>query len=474
MIDPLSDENDIEGDLMAAMNAALQDGSDSNMGLLDGDGEDDDDDDDDDDMLSVDVVGEAMNLLMTSASNSEAGDGEIEDLDGLDQEREEEISFEDFMAGKATIDDGEDDGDGEKIETSEIPTENSNGEEPAPSRDSPDSPDDSSPTVGNDAGSGGNGNGNGNGAHEPVSSVPLQQFENALALIQDLENRVLILETDRQCLVEENAFLKEETLAQATMLTTLEAKLAEFPKLLQQTVDEEAKLAAAKAQAETKFSFWKKDMDRQEKELEEEKRKRSRNHAATTDSLQQSDFLKDIVERKEQEEKTPGGVAAVAGGLLSKVTGPLQNSQSKAQNGAATSDPADGNNNHDHNNNSKNNNNNNSNNTPQSPKRKGPFGFLRGWGGGKDKNNKNKDKDKDNTNQDGEGDAPDETTGEGSGHIRGSDDIRGSERDLATSNSHDSNGGAGGPLDGEDDANEMMTIVHDKHNPDDKMLGLLT
>jgi hypothetical protein len=137
-----------------------------------------------------------------------------------------------------------------------------------------------------------------------IDVVPLKQFENALALIQDLENRIQVLETDRQCLVEENDTLREETLKQAGMMAQMEDKLALFPKLLEETVTQEAQVAAAQAEAKTKISFWKKDMQRQEKELKEEKLKQNRkgSYGATTQSLKQSDFLKDVVERKEQEE----------------------------------------------------------------------------------------------------------------------------------------------------------------------------
>ncbi|OEU23151.1 hypothetical protein FRACYDRAFT_233320 [Fragilariopsis cylindrus CCMP1102] len=138
-----------------------------------------------------------------------------------------------------------------------------------------------------------------------IDVVPLKQFENALALIQDLENRIHVLETDQQCVLEENETLREETLKQAYMMAQLEDKLALFPKLLEETVTQEAQVAAAQAEAKTKICFWRKDMQRQEKELQDEKLKQNRkgSYSATTQSLKQSDFLKDVVERKEQEEQ---------------------------------------------------------------------------------------------------------------------------------------------------------------------------
>lgn len=143
-----------------------------------------------------------------------------------------------------------------------------------------------------------------------IRSVPLKQFENALALIQDLENRIQVLETDQHCLIEENTTLKEETLKQAEVLVQLEEKLKKFPKLLEETVAEEAQVAATKAETKTRISFWKKDMQRQEKEHAEEKLKKQRQGSSghnaaythTTESLKQSDFLQDVVERKETEE----------------------------------------------------------------------------------------------------------------------------------------------------------------------------
>merc|ERR1712238_567345 len=111
---------------------------------------------------------------------------------------------------------------------------------------------------------------------------------------------------DQQCYLEENNTLREETLKQASIMIQLEEKLASFPKLLEETVTQESQVAAVQAEEKTKIRFWKKDMQRQEKELEEEKLKQHRKGScsATTKSLKQSDFLKDIVERKEQEESS--------------------------------------------------------------------------------------------------------------------------------------------------------------------------
>eukprot|EP00536_Pseudo-nitzschia_multiseries_P013845 jgi/Psemu1/36658/gm1.36658_g len=538
--------NDIDIDLMAAMNAALDDESEGGLGLVYGS------EADTESLLSIDVMGEAMNLLSSSDTASATGSGSVEeeeeeatmttttatagDLDGKEisidtacdtggagdapQDGEEQIDFDDFMAGKATIDDGEDDDDDDDGEG------NKRGEvDPKAPDESADAENDSGPTTAN---------GTAASSYSPATtasitddddddekeppreqperqpettasvsvSVPLQQFENALALIQDLEHRVLVLETDRQRLVEDNTVLREETLRQATEISTLQAKLAEFPKLLEETVDEEAKLAAAKAEAETKFSFWKKDMDRQEKESEEEKRKRNRKNAATTDSLKQEDFLKGIVELKEQEEQSAAassgglGVVVGVGELLSKVGGSASAQQPHSQ------PPADGPHSElaDANDNDNNNDDNNETNNNNQQPRRGRFSFLRGWGGRN--NNKDKEKDENNNkehkdndqnneeNEDGE-DTSDETDGVGVGapESSGPADISaiattkssggGDEGELLRiSRSHDSSGSAGdGPLDtgGEDYGSNDLTnvVVYDPQNPDEKMLGLL-
>mmetsp|Transcript_11223 Transcript_11223/g.23787 ORF Transcript_11223/g.23787 Transcript_11223/m.23787 type:complete len:502 (+) Transcript_11223:61-1566(+) len=326
------DTDGVESDLMAAMDAALNEdnylppdmefaGSEHSS------------------LKSVDVMGEAMNLLLAGGEiDIDIDDGDVDD-DG-----EEEIDFDGYLGAGGTAEisknkntaasiEGNDDAKDGSNETSfggSSPTSvmhaGNNVDDPEPSL--PSTP----PTVETDETAGASkddetkmeeavtdGETNDNSDTEAALSspakskpvpkqpqvVPLQQFQNALALIQDLENRIQVLETDQMCLQEENNTLREETNNQATVLADLEAKLARFPKLLEQTVQEEAKVAAAKAEAETKFSFWKKDIARQEQEFKEEKMKKNRKgkHSATTESLKQSDFLKDAVERKEQEKE---------------------------------------------------------------------------------------------------------------------------------------------------------------------------
>jgi len=152
--------------------------------------------------------------------------------------------------------------------------------------------------------------------------VPMKQFENALALIQDLETRIQVLETDQQCLLEENEQLRETTNKQATVLADMESKLERFPKLLEQTVQEEAVLAAKKAETEIKNSFWRRDLARQEQQHEEEKKKKNRvgQHGATTDSLKQADFLKEVVERKDKDDQNT--TAASGTGVAAAPRGP--------------------------------------------------------------------------------------------------------------------------------------------------------
>ena len=267
-------EDALDADLLDAMNAALlEDSASENLGSVSGH----------DSLLSVDVMDEAMLVLM--------GDGEIRDSKSGEDTEEEEIDFADFLAPAPKKDTS-------KNKNKLSNSSNSSGDEESDNsptsvieegtiskRDNPKSPQLAKSSL----------------RLEQPQVVPLQQFENALALIQDLENRVHVLETDRQCLLEENEQLRETTNQQATSIADMEHKLERFPKLMEQTVQEEAKMAAEQAQAKTKESFWKKDMARQEQEHLEEMRKKNRvgEMAKTTDSLKQSDFLEDVVERKE-------------------------------------------------------------------------------------------------------------------------------------------------------------------------------
>lgn len=267
---------------MDAMNAALEDSEHETSGHSS--------------LRSVDVMDEAMNLLLSAEAEIVSGMEDIQvgdEKDFADDDDVEEIDFADFLAPAST--------DPPKTESNKT-----SGDEES----------DNSPTSVLEAGE--KTDSNNKDDIKPSSSdddefllelpnqpqvVPLKQFENALALIQDLENRIQVLETDQQCLLEENEQLRETTNQQATAMADMEAKLERFPKLLEQTVQEEAQLAAKQAEAETKVSFWRKDMARQEQEERDKQlaKKRVGKHGATTESLKQADFLKDVVDRKEQE-----------------------------------------------------------------------------------------------------------------------------------------------------------------------------
>lgn len=248
---------------MDAMNEALlEDSASENQGSVSGHS-----------MLSVDVMDEAMLLLL--------GDGEVSEKNDDD---EEEINFEEFLTTSESK---------AKKEESKASDEES----------------DNSPTSVID----GENSTTNTKRDEIIDSlkleepqvVPLKQFENALALIQDLENRIAVLETDQQCLLEENEQLRETTNKQAATIADMEDKLQRFPKLMEQTIQEEAKLAAAQAANETKMRFWQRDLARQEQEEREEKLKKNRAGNVTTDSLKQADFLAKVVERHEHESPSP-------------------------------------------------------------------------------------------------------------------------------------------------------------------------
>ncbi|KAG7354947.1 hypothetical protein IV203_004303 [Nitzschia inconspicua] len=130
-------------------------------------------------------------------------------------------------------------------------------------------------------------------------TVPIQQFENALALIQDLEKQVDTLEAIKHQLQFENAQLRQETETQQKLIASYEKKLSEFPKLMEATVEEQSAVAAEMAKGVAKQSFWNEYMSRQEELSAQEKKNRRK--TATTTSLKQSDFLKNVVERQEKE-----------------------------------------------------------------------------------------------------------------------------------------------------------------------------
>jgi len=303
----------MDEDLMDAMNAALEDDSVNENPSLSGNS-----------LQSVDVMDEAMNLLLS-------GSGEIDVNDDIgEDDTVEEIDFDNFLKSPS-----------EQTKNAEnkrddSPTSATTGETEESAQGTPKANNQNKETENNieDIKPDNVINNNSNkfgitdeGRREEPQVVPLAQFLNAMALIQDLENRIQVLETDRQCLLEEKEQLQETCNNQATVVAEMEAKLEQFPKLLEQTVQEEATLAASQAEAETKNSFWRKDMARQEQEYKEEQRRKSRTgkHAETTDSLKQADFLRDVVERKEQTNpvealKRPSGILRAFRGLGNRIT----------------------------------------------------------------------------------------------------------------------------------------------------------
>lgn len=343
----------VEEDLMGAMNAALEDSE--NLGSVSGHSGS---------LNSIDVMDEAMSMLLSGDTDMESIgisiniDGTLDerdkDTDSVD-EGVEQIDFDDFLSMdddavvselKAPEPKADDTDHSPKsvVESHDETEQTAEASESEPQNEETTSKDETEVTKDKSQ--------KGNPDSQLQVVVPLKQFENALALIQDLENRIHVLETDQQCLLEENEQLRETTNNQATVLAEMEAKLEKFPKLLEQTVQEEAVLAAAKAEAETKSSFWRKDLARQEQEYKQEKLKKSRAGkmgGLTTESLQQSDFLKDIVDRKDQEEqkdkkipalpKGPGGILMAFGRGLGSLTG--NNNSSKKPDDAKDSDSSE-------------------------------------------------------------------------------------------------------------------------------------
>lgn len=280
----------MEEDLMDAMNAALEEEEDTYENpSISGHS-----------LQSVDVMDEAMNLLFSDGGEIGAdGDAGVED-------NEEEIDFNNFLKTPS------DRMKAEENERDESPTSATSGETAESKESKEETPKANHESKKTDDGKKGIFGTNmfkrekKEVPREEPQVVPVKQFENALALIQDLENRIQVLETDQQCLLEENEQLRETCNKQATTVAEMEAKLHDFPKLLEQTVQEEATLAASQAAVETKNSFWRKDMARQEAEYKEEQRRKQRagKHAATTESLKQSDFLQEVVELKEKKGET--------------------------------------------------------------------------------------------------------------------------------------------------------------------------
>jgi hypothetical protein len=359
--------DELEGDLMDAMNAALLEDNnsenDENLGSVSGHSMSGHSS-----LRSVDVMDEnAMDFLLS-------GDGDLANFVGGDEgdtetteNDEEEIDFDAFLKPADEINNDTTKQE-EKGTASKSKTKNNSNSNEESSDNSPTSVLEAA--IGNTAapkdkgkasqkakptrrGGGTDDDDDDDIMRQQPQVVPMKQFENALALIQDLENRIQVLETDQQCLLEENEQLRETTNKQATVLADMESKLERFPKLLEQTVQEEAVLAAKKAETEIKVSFWKRDLARQEQQREEEKKKKNRvgQHGATTDSLKQADFLKEVVERKEKEDQDTS--AAAGTGVAAAPRGP---------GGIFQALRGWGNRNNNNNNNSNNNNNDNNNN----------------------------------------------------------------------------------------------------------------
>jgi len=292
----------LESDLMDAMNAALEE-SENNNSIHSSS------------LQSVDVMDEAMMLL--------GGEGEIEIDDFEVDENVEEIDFDSYLETSesketkekltATIvlskasDEASDNSPTSVVDDDKSPT----NKETTPKKDNKSKRDKNvekaKASVKREKSKKSKGKKDSKKKSEAATPavVPLGQFQNALALIQDLESRIQVLETDQQCLIEENEQLRETTNKQAAVIADMEAKLARFPKLLEQTVEEESKLAAKTAENQTKHAFWSKEIQKQEREHAEEKLKKNRDGKATTASLKQADLLKEVVERQEEEAMSP-------------------------------------------------------------------------------------------------------------------------------------------------------------------------
>mmetsp|Transcript_48759 Transcript_48759/g.117971 ORF Transcript_48759/g.117971 Transcript_48759/m.117971 type:complete len:400 (+) Transcript_48759:436-1635(+) len=119
--------------------------------------------------------------------------------------------------------------------------------------------------------------------------VPIQQFLNAMTIIQDLESRVALLEKERSSLLEENS-------KQKVMIDAYEQKLSEFPQMMEEQMAENDKIVAKVATEVAKVSYW-------DQHMKKEEAKHAKEIQVRTDTLQQSDFLADIVARKEVENR---------------------------------------------------------------------------------------------------------------------------------------------------------------------------
>lgn len=125
-----------------------------------------------------------------------------------------------------------------------------------------------------------------NTSHEVV---PLQQFLNAMTIIQDLEGRVASLEIQRDSLL-------EETSQQKMMIDSYEQKLSAFPQMMETLMAENDKMVAKAATLSAKSSYW-------DQHMRKEEEKHAKDAKMRTDTLQQSDFLADIVARKAVEQR---------------------------------------------------------------------------------------------------------------------------------------------------------------------------
>ena len=135
--------------------------------------------------------------------------------------------------------------------------------------------------------------------------VPLQQFMNAMSVIQTLEARVAELENERELLLVQNtqqqqriAQYDEENLKQQTIIEHYEKQLSKFPDMMEDWFETNAKIVEKNATEEAKRTYWEQHMRKEEAKHLAEKQQRMR-----TDNLKQSDFLKNLVATKEVIEK---------------------------------------------------------------------------------------------------------------------------------------------------------------------------
>ena len=126
--------------------------------------------------------------------------------------------------------------------------------------------------------------------------VPMQQFMNAMSIIQELEGRIAVLENERDLLIQQNQQQQtmiekydDENGQQKKMIEHYETQLQSFPQMMEDWMATNEQIVTRNAAESAKSEYWDQHMRKEEAKFAKEQEQ------LRTDNLKQSDFLKSLV-----------------------------------------------------------------------------------------------------------------------------------------------------------------------------------